>query len=227
MAQPEPPPSVFEIDALPLDLLSGVLFRRFFERRPLLHLVSLVCKRWRRAALACITKLDLRTYEKLCSPIGAATLSQLTSLTSASIAVAAPAMGPFAPRPLHFPPSLTRLRLNVPPGSLDWLVVHPHLRRLHLWLGQRQAPTGALLAHSRTTLEELTLEGNTEDEARKFVHVSSPLSPPTLRSLPALNSLHVHHMWAFPSFSTFLKQHATQLISLGLVLDGQPRRYRA
>ena len=193
------------INALPRELL-GVVFCHI-DRRPLLHIVSLVCKHWRRAALSSITKLKL-SYAKLSSPVGPATLAQLR-LPSVSIKVKKSTLKEAIirePLTLHFPPSLTRLHLQLSERisePLTWLVVPP-LRQLHLdRVGAPQA--AALLAHCGATLEVLTLETVAEDTFRAL----APLS------LPALNSLNLRDV-SFASLGPFLTRHATQLVSLGL-----------
>lgn len=76
------PHTSVQITALPLDLL-GLVFRSL-DNLALLHLVSLVCKRWRRVALPFITKLKLSPIT-IFKPIGPATLAQLSGLTSVHI----------------------------------------------------------------------------------------------------------------------------------------------
>lgn len=51
-------PLILNIDSLPSDLLEMVFIK--FARRHLLRIVSFVCKRWRRAALASVTKISVR-----------------------------------------------------------------------------------------------------------------------------------------------------------------------
>lgn len=145
------PHASLHINALPLEVLD-LIIRRHIDRNPLLHFVSLVCKRWRRLALASITKLCLAPAT-LSNPVGPATLAQLSGLTDLRIY----GTEIFKPHPLHFPPSLTKLRVYISPENpepLTWLVMPP-LRQLHLH-AMTNAQAAALFALSSKTLEELT-----------------------------------------------------------------------
>lgn len=74
MASAASAPTTAPINALPPGLLE-LIFRRF-HRRPLLLIVSLVCRHWRRAALRTVTKLSL-SGTKIEQPLTHNILAQL------------------------------------------------------------------------------------------------------------------------------------------------------
>lgn len=109
VAAPYAPDQPTPIDALPNHLLGAILAHHYVpsSNHARLHVLSLVCKKWRRLALACVTELAwrMRSWEEMQGRIGA--LSQLPVLM----------------------PSLTELRLT---SLLNLSMVFGALHTAHL-----------------------------------------------------------------------------------------------
>lgn len=183
---------------LPHGVLEMVLAN--LKRRHLLSIISFVCKRWRRAALASVRKLTIRRHV----PSVQSVLSQMKGLTCVCI-------GPDcygATSPLHLPSSVTDIVCKKLWASPD-LFTFPPLRRIELQRGTAEQFT-ALLAHSHASLATLVIDssayGMAETVARALAH----------RSLPSLTDLTVAGAWHADDLPPFLARHASQLVSLSL-----------
>lgn len=198
--------SVPAINALPPGVLELVF--RHFPRRPLLRIVSLVCRRWRGTALRCVTELTL-TEAHITNPIAQRTLDHLSGLLT--IFYCARDIPSHTGR-LVPPPSLTGLNFlsfdHAPP--LDWLP----LRRI---TAQRVVAVDAffvLLQRSQSTLESLDFFTSSVQPESK----SAQMQFETLASfdLPALKELTLRRGWASLALLPLLARHSTQLVTLTL-----------
>lgn len=193
------------INALPPSVLELVF--EHFARRPLLLIVSLVCRHWRSTALRCVRHLRL-TEVHLTSPVAQRTLDLLTGLQTITYE---PREIPSHPGRLLVPsPSLTALNFiyfnHDPPLAL------PPLRRIS---GQHVVVDyfTALLQRSQSTLESLDI-----------FSVPSEAHAKSLASLhlPALTELSLRRGWS-RALLPLLTCHATQLTTL-TIYDNALRR---
>lgn len=145
-----------DISALPSELVELVI-RQFSARR---HRASLVCKRWRRIALRCITELTLEERH-LCDPNATAILAQVSSLTSLTIR-AAPDPAPAGPMQLtRLVCSLRTLRLPLRTETTALLLSHSSSSLVSLTIDATQSSTStldAVMGHSLPSLSSLHLE---------------------------------------------------------------------
>lgn len=125
------------INALPPGLLELIVRR--FEQRPLLWVVSLVCKQWRRASLASLTALTLNSA-RLSKPLALTTFAQCTGLKSVTVRCDASSSPASLPQPLRCPPSLTHLTLNDASQSFMCSPISPCRRCANSPSSKRAAP---------------------------------------------------------------------------------------
>lgn len=222
MAAALPSPTAFGhsgprmIHDLPLELLEAT-FRTFVPRH-IIRILSLVCKRWRRASLRCLRHATLGDA-RLRDPIAPRLLLELSGLDSVTITVCRPEPLPF---PFALSPSITSLELHREAIRFahDHIAAFTRLNRLRaLSFGDARASyllLAALLTNSQASIDTLTLGFRYHDHAPTPPNYE-PVPPAiTALALPALTSLAVTTLWAEASFQPFMSRHAPQLTSLSL-----------
>lgn len=186
------------IGILPSEVLE-VIFKNF-RKRPLIHVVSLVCRRWRRVALRLVTHLRLYLH---CGALLAQPLFAKTPrLTSIALASSNEEDGPR--HKVAIPPTVTRLRNE---SGSSYLLKHaltlPPLKKLRL----ASPGSSFLFSHSLSTLQSLHMSGvlsSALGECLSYLH------------MPALTAITLGPLWGDGKLMPFLAQHASQLTKLKL-----------
>lgn len=162
--------------ALPHGVLEMVLAN--LKRRHLLSIISFVCKRWRRAALASVKKLTIQKHVLWAQSV----LSQMKTLTHVCIDLRVHHEYEYC-APLYLPPSVTSLVCKAPWAS-PILFAFPPLRRLNLHTQLITAERfKALLEYSHISLAELEIHNYSYDQAEPVVSHLASLSLPSLTNL--------------------------------------------
>lgn len=203
------------IHDLPLELLEAT-FRTFVERH-IIRILSVVCKRWRRASLRCLRRATLGDAH-LRDPVAPRLLLELSGLDSVTITARLPDPLPF---PFALSPSVTSLELHRDAIRFahDHIDAFARLNTLTaLSFGHAGASyplLAALLANSQSSINTLTLGFKYHDHPTPPNY--EPVPPAvTALALPALTSLNVTTLWAEASFLPFMSRHAPQLVVLSL-----------
>lgn len=202
-ASDPPPVTIARINALPSGLLEMIF--RYFQPRPLLFIVSLVCRRWRGAALRTVTYLNLTPF-KLANPLARGLLANLSGLQTVDFWSKTPE-SPVEPA-LALPASVTSLVLYARRAtSLQCLVLPAVVRALELNC-VRVLPT--LPPSLWLTLEKLSIGFGSIDR-RDTAQIAALQSA----HLPSLHSLQLQEGWG-AELLPLLRRHDTQLTDLNL-----------
>lgn len=189
------------IGVLPCELLL-LIFGHFHERH-LMHIISLVCKRWRRAVLPCVKHIRFVSGEWVQAHV---LLSQATRVSEVTLSTRHDIDLRYK---FVLPPTTTRLNsMGLRSQNLENHLVVPPLRELRVPADALE-PLAFVLMHSRNSLATL--------------HITSGVSHPvdqllTNLHLPSLSALKAPpNFWHMTTFLPFFSRHASQLTTLEIV----------